>query len=148
MGPQRALPHPQPTLKATHSTRSVCRPCIACMPNAALSVVKQCGGHSSSTSSASYHIHVPPSCLMYQLGGWAIDSSAHSPQLGWAADGFPVYGPHGPSGTRMQTCSVSVARCCWVVVTDMYCVDHRRYLRNCLVHRQLWRYVQGGCFNR
>merc|ERR1712086_1051485 len=67
----------------------------------------QCGGHSSSTSSASYHVHVPPSCLMYQLGGWAIDSSAHSPQLGWAADGFPVYGPHGPSGTRMQTCSIT-----------------------------------------
>ena len=25
----------------------------------------------------------------------------HSPQLGWALDGFPVYGPYGPGGRRM-----------------------------------------------
>ena len=47
----------------------------------------ECGGHSSTSSSASYHIHVPPSCLLTQLGQ---TDSAHSPQIGWALDGFPV----------------------------------------------------------
>ena len=47
----------------------------------------QCGCHSSSTTAASYHCHVPPNCLMYQLGGNAISTTAHSPQVGWAADG-------------------------------------------------------------
>ena len=32
-------------------------------------------------------------------------TSPHSPQVGWAADGFPVYGPRGPDGTMMKTCT-------------------------------------------
>ena len=32
---------------------------------------------------------------------------AHSPQVGWAFDGFPVYGPRGPGGVLMQTCTVT-----------------------------------------
>ncbi|CAK0801169.1 unnamed protein product [Prorocentrum cordatum] len=63
-----------------------------------------CGGHGSSASSPSYHVHVPPSCLLNQLG--QTDSS-HSPHLGWAFDGFPIYGPRGPNGTMMQTCTVT-----------------------------------------
>eukprot|EP00667_Euglena_gracilis_P013621 EG_transcript_14049 len=63
-----------------------------------------CGAHASLTTAASYHHHVPPSCLLRQLG--ASDSS-HSPQIGWASDGFPVYGPRGPSGVLMQTCNVT-----------------------------------------
>ena len=63
-----------------------------------------CGGHSSSTSAASYHYHVSPSCLLAQLGQ---TSGSHSPQIGWMADGFPLYGPHGPSGTLMKTCTVT-----------------------------------------
>jgi len=35
------------------------------------------------------------------------DSAAHSPQIGWAADGFPIYGPRGKSGTMMKVCSTS-----------------------------------------
>jgi len=62
----------------------------------------QCGCHGSSETQASYHCHVPPSCLMNQLGQ---TSSAHSPQIGWAFDGFPLYGPRGPSGLMMQTCT-------------------------------------------
>merc|ERR1711865_85598 len=64
----------------------------------------QCGGHSSTTSQASYHYHVPPSRLMSQLGTTTTD---HSPQIGWAADGFPVYGSRGPGGTMMKTCTVT-----------------------------------------
>jgi hypothetical protein len=52
----------------------------------------QCGCHASTSSSPSYHCHVPPSCLLNQLGQTA---TAHSPQIGWMADGFPVYGPRG-----------------------------------------------------
>ena len=31
----------------------------------------------------------------------------HSPQIGWMADGFPLYGPLGPNGVVMQTCTVT-----------------------------------------
>jgi len=62
-----------------------------------------CGGHAAQTTVASYHIHIPPNCLLRQLG--ATDD-AHSPQIGWAVDGFPVYGPRGPNGKMMKTCTV------------------------------------------
>ena len=88
----------------------------------------QCGGHSSSTSQASYHYHIPPSCLLKQLGQ---TEGQHSPQVGWMADvsqpqsrsphphgnftavdptsrgaqGFPLYGPLGPGGVAMKTCT-------------------------------------------
>lgn len=70
----------------------------------------QCGCHGSSTTEVSYHCHVPPSCLLKQLGqasSSGVTSGAHSPQIGWADDGFPVYGPHGPGGVMMQTCTVT-----------------------------------------
>jgi hypothetical protein len=63
-----------------------------------------CGCHASSTSAASYHAHIPPPCLLRQLGNTA---GAHSPQIGWAADGFPVYGPLGSDGIVMQTCTTT-----------------------------------------
>mmetsp|Transcript_56453 Transcript_56453/g.123397 ORF Transcript_56453/g.123397 Transcript_56453/m.123397 type:complete len:284 (-) Transcript_56453:17-868(-) len=62
----------------------------------------QCSCHSSQTSVPSYHCHQPPSCLLQQLGQ---TDTAHSPQIGWAFDGFPLYGPRGPGGVMMQTCS-------------------------------------------
>ena len=40
-------------------------------------------------------------CLLDQLGA---TPSQHSPQIGWALDGFPVYGPRGPGGVLMKTC--------------------------------------------
>jgi len=64
----------------------------------------ECGAHSASSSSVSYHHHIPPSCLLKQLNQ---TDDAHSPQVGWAADGFPVYGPRGPGGVMMQTCTVT-----------------------------------------
>eukprot|EP00192_Tetraselmis_astigmatica_P011601 CAMPEP_0117655996 /NCGR_PEP_ID=MMETSP0804-20121206/4570_1 /TAXON_ID=1074897 /ORGANISM="Tetraselmis astigmatica, Strain CCMP880" /LENGTH=363 /DNA_ID=CAMNT_0005462371 /DNA_START=42 /DNA_END=1130 /DNA_ORIENTATION=+ len=63
-----------------------------------------CGCHASQTTSASYHCHTPPSCLLRQLG---TTSNSHSPQIGWASDGFPVYGPRGRNGIMMQTCTLS-----------------------------------------
>lgn len=55
----------------------------------------KCGCHSSSTDRESYHCHIPPSCLLHQLGE---KTNAHSPQVGWAPDGFPVYGPRLENG--------------------------------------------------
>lgn len=63
-----------------------------------------CSCHAASTSQPSYHCHVPPSCLLGQLGQ---ESSSHSPQIGWAADGFPIYGPRGPGGVMMKRCAVT-----------------------------------------
>ncbi|MEM6732036.1 MAG: YHYH protein, partial [Myxococcota bacterium] len=63
----------------------------------------ECGCHSSETSVASYHCHIPPSCLLNQL---RKSTTRHSPQIGWAVDGFPVYGPRGPGGVLVQTCTL------------------------------------------
>jgi len=75
----------------------------------------QCGCHGSSTTMPSYHCHVPPSCLLRQLGQ---SDAAHSPQVGWAFDGFPVYGPRGPGGVMMQTCSETTGTYGTNVCTD------------------------------
>jgi hypothetical protein len=63
-----------------------------------------CGCHASSSTSVSYHCHVPPSCLLQQLGQTA---SSHSPQIGWMADGFPLYGPRGKDGALLQSCTLA-----------------------------------------
>eukprot|EP01001_Neometanema_parovale_P007073 NODE_3396_length_1226_cov_97.430644_g3222_i0.p1 GENE.NODE_3396_length_1226_cov_97.430644_g3222_i0~~NODE_3396_length_1226_cov_97.430644_g3222_i0.p1 ORF type:complete len:381 (+),score=119.68 NODE_3396_length_1226_cov_97.430644_g3222_i0:61-1143(+) len=72
-----------------------------------------CGGHSSQTTSASYHYHVPPTCLLRQLNDTNGTNGNPSPQVGWAADGFPIYGPRGPGGVMMQQCTLNgnVAPC-------------------------------------
>src|SRR4051812_35693979 len=59
-------------------------------------------------NNGAYHNHINPVALRYQLGdNVAYNSStkvytesgptAHSPILGWANDGLPVYGPYGYS---------------------------------------------------
>jgi hypothetical protein len=68
-----------------------------------------CGGHSSSSTQVSYHIHMPPSCLLRQLGA---KDTEHSPQIGWAFDGFPIYGPRGTGGRLMQKCSIDKTTPC------------------------------------
>lgn len=65
-----------------------------------------CGGFAN--EDGLYCYHVPPTCLLEQLPN-AGTSGKHSPQVGWAIDGFPVYGPLGPSGTRMLPCAHSDA---------------------------------------
>jgi hypothetical protein len=66
----------------------------------------QCGCYSSSSSVSDYHCSIAPSCLLHQLTSMQTsDTASHSPQLGWAADGFPVYGPHGPGGVVMRRCT-------------------------------------------
>merc|ERR1719228_111880 len=65
-----------------------------------------CSGHAS--QSGDYHYHVTPSCLLDQMGDYS-NVTEHSPQIGWAFDGFPVYGPHGPGGDLIYPCNHSLA---------------------------------------
>lgn len=55
-----------------------------------------CGGHAQ--NSGDYHYHFPPSCLVDQAG---VLADGHSRQIGWAFDGFPIYGPFGVGGVAM-----------------------------------------------
>ena len=65
----------------------------------------KCGG--SQDRSGLYKYHVAPSCLLSQLKGNGI--GGHSPQVGWALDGFPVYGPIGPKKVVMLPCGSTSA---------------------------------------
>ena len=53
----------------------------------------RCCGHPSPSSQ--YHYHKYPVCIK---SPWSDDGSAHSPLIGFALDGFPVYGPYESSG--------------------------------------------------
>jgi hypothetical protein len=67
-------------------------------------------GYAHQPPGGQYHYHADPIALRYQLGDHVDFNSAtkiytestntptkHSPILGWAADGFPIYGPYGYS---------------------------------------------------
>ncbi len=51
-----------------------------------------CLGHPTMTDA--YHYHQVPECLQVELGD---DGLEHSPIIGWARDGYPVYGPYAYS---------------------------------------------------
>lgn len=53
----------------------------------------RCCGHPSPR--AQYHYHKYPVCVKTP---WADDGSGHSPLIGFANDGFPVYGPYETAG--------------------------------------------------
>lgn len=66
------------------------------------------GGLAHQPQTGEYHNHVNPRALRYQLGdAVAYDATTktysevaptkHSPIIGWAGDGLPVYGPYGYS---------------------------------------------------
>ncbi len=55
--------------------------------------------HAHVQRSGAYHYHALPTGLMRQLG-WTADS--HSPLIGWAADGYPVYAVTGDLGNGVQ----------------------------------------------
>ncbi|KAH8044558.1 hypothetical protein JL720_17048 [Aureococcus anophagefferens] len=75
-----------------------------------------CSGHTGGANGFNpYHYHFPPSCLLDQAGARArganhreTTSVSHSPQIGWALDGFPVYGQRrerhgdGARGERLR----------------------------------------------
>lgn len=53
----------------------------------------RCCGHPAPT--AQYHYHKYPVCVK---SPWSDDGSAHSPLIGFAFDGFPVFGPYEAAG--------------------------------------------------
>ncbi|HVS50888.1 MAG TPA: immunoglobulin domain-containing protein [Opitutaceae bacterium] len=69
-------------------------------------------------SSGAYHNHINPKALRYQLGdNVTYDASAktyseagtptkHSPIIGWANDGLPIYGPYGYSSAMDATSGI------------------------------------------
>jgi hypothetical protein len=61
---------------------------------AANEVQDSCDGHPQ--MSGLYHYHALPRCL--KTGS----SKAHSKRIGWALDGFPIYGPRGEGGEYMR----------------------------------------------
>jgi len=68
-------------------------------------VFDNCLGHVTNNT---YHYHLPPTCLISQLGGVANTSwwysgawpqnAKPSPLIGWALDGWPIYGPYDENG--------------------------------------------------
>eukprot|EP01084_Bolivina_argentea_P099002 177964_1 len=64
-----------------------------------------CGGHA--TMDGNYHYHLAPSCLLdiLQDADTINKNYAHSAQIGWIFDGFPIYGPHGLNGEYINLCS-------------------------------------------
>ena len=61
--------------------------------------VDSCGGHVQ--PNGKYHYHINPTCL------YTMNSGEHSPILGYAFDGLPIYGPYGYTNTGV-TGSVSL----------------------------------------
>lgn len=76
--------------------------------------VDKCGGSEGFYRGQSiigdlYRYHMLPVCLYQQLSLENPSQSRHSPQLGWAMDGFPIYGPVGVKGILMRRCGTSSA---------------------------------------
>jgi len=74
-----------------------------------------CGGHGDSQNR--YHYHMPPTCLLKNLGSpvpnssswWTVGRpeeewprSGASVLVGWAIDGFPILGPYHPDTGKLQ----------------------------------------------
>ena len=60
-----------------------------------------CNGHAAN---GDYHHHNLSSCLMEAVGE---TGSGHSDIYGFAADGYPIYGPYVSSGVEAQSCWVA-----------------------------------------
>ena len=76
-------------------------------------------GNAHQPGSGQYHYHANPPALRYLLGDHVNYNSVtkvytestntptkHSPILGWAADGFPIYGPYGYSVSNNASSSI------------------------------------------
>ena len=47
--------------------------------------------------------------MIAQANKEAPIAGGHSPQIGWAQDGFPIYGPLGPGGVEIRNCGTAGA---------------------------------------
>lgn len=63
----------------------------------ATDMMDQCCGHPSQDNR--YHYHKYPICVN---SPWADEGKAHSPVIGWAFDGFAIYGPYESDGVMAK----------------------------------------------
>ena len=63
----------------------------------AVDIMDRCCGHPDPRNA--YHYHKYPVCVH---SPFADDGTAHSPLIGWAFDGFPIYGPYEQAGVMAK----------------------------------------------
>jgi hypothetical protein len=63
----------------------------------ASNMMDYCCGHPNPDNL--YHYHKYPICMN---SPWADEGSEHSPLIGWAFDGFPIYGPYESAGVMAK----------------------------------------------
>ncbi len=63
----------------------------------ATNMMDRCCGHPN--QDGQYHYHKYPICLN---SPWADEGDAHSPLIGFAFDGFPIYGPYESAGVMAK----------------------------------------------
>jgi hypothetical protein len=63
----------------------------------ATNMMDRCCGHPNQDNQ--YHYHKYPICLN---SPWADEGKAHSPLIGFAFDGYPVYGPYEKAATMAK----------------------------------------------
>jgi len=69
-----------------------------------------CKGHAD--QSGTYHNHIDPSCM------YTKSSSTHSPIIGFAFDGFPIYGPYGYTDPNDATSAIKRITTSYSLRTD------------------------------
>ncbi|MEN1680270.1 MAG: YHYH protein [Planctomycetota bacterium] len=71
--------------------------------------------HAHVQPTGAYHYHGLPTGLLAKLGVAVADPSAgaHSPIVGWAADGFPIYALYGYSDPESSDSQVTEMRASW-----------------------------------
>lgn len=60
-----------------------------------------CGGHAGRGDD--YHYHVKPTCMIDQMA-----NAGDEPIIGWAFDGFPIYGDNNPDGSVISEGALGV----------------------------------------
>jgi phosphatidylethanolamine-binding protein (PEBP) family uncharacterized protein len=67
----------------------------------ALGQLDNCGGHAGRGDD--YHYHVAPTCMIDTM-----KNKTSNPIIGWAYDGYPLYGNHNPDGSSINTSELDV----------------------------------------
>jgi len=85
-----------------------------------------CVGHPANDN---YHYHGYPPCLAESIGDSPIDSDSpdHSSILGWAYDGFPIYGPWGYSDPMDMSSAIINVRSGYYCSENDDCTDYNNW---------------------
>lgn len=63
--------------------------------------------HAHVQPNGKYHYHGLPTLFLQKMG---VHKGAHSPQVGWAADGFPIYALYGYAGFQSKASGIKEMR--------------------------------------